>query len=634
MLFSINNEIDDFYNKFSEEFDNEKENCFGSFFKSNVTNKDKDFILKIPISKIKLIFKRKYFYRDNSIEIFIKNKSYFLKFENEKIRDEFLLKIKENNKNLKKSKEKKIHIIFNQSYNEFSTIENLIENWKNNQISNFHYLMILNIFANRSYRDLNQYPILPWILNNFDNFNEKNLDDKIIIQKLNKIIRNMEIPLGMMEITEKSKNRKKTYIETFNSMVHDLYKEFDNEILKKKNLKNNENEENNLLENIDLDSIYKNKSIPYDKIPYFYGSHYSNATYTSHFLTRIFPFTFTMLEIQGGKFDVSERLFLNIIHSFNSISSEKCDLREMIPELYFLPELYININKLNLGQIQQEIYLNSNEIKTFSNENLINVEDVFLPNWSKNNPFKFISFLREIFESENNKINFWIDLIFGVNQTGKKAQNKKNIFLPYSYDFIFEFRNKFQQNYDLKQKEEINTIFRMYEFGVNPIQILENKNKNKIFIKNKQNFKNENVKTFNKEKNFNPIFAEINKDYFIVLNNENNFIKKCKIYLNSDNNQISSDSNKFSIKEKSDSIEIKNLFKKLLIISLKNNNFYILTGYSNGEIFLLNPSEKKKKLTEISHKIYNDNSIITSIAKEKKRRFFLLWNTKRKHFNF
>ena len=112
--------------------------------------------------------------------------------------------------------------------------------------------MILNIFANRSYRDLNQYPILPWILNNFDNFDEKNLDDKIIIQKLNKIIRNMEIPLGMMEITEKSKNRKKTYIETFNSMVHDLYKEFDSEILKKKNLKNNENEEKNKIKKINI----------------------------------------------------------------------------------------------------------------------------------------------------------------------------------------------------------------------------------------------------------------------------------------------------------------------------------------------------------------------------------------------
>ncbi len=574
-----------------------------------------------------MIFKRKYFYRDNSIEIFTYfNKSYFLNFENEKIRDEFLLKITENNKNLKKIKLKKISIIFNSldiELNNSIKIEDLTENWKKNNISNFQFLMILNTYANRSYRDLNQYPILPWLFNNFDNFDEKTLDDKIITQKLNKIIRNMNLPLGMMEINERSKNRKNIYIETFNSMVHDLYKEFNNEILKKKNLKfnnnnnlTNENEENNLLENLDLDSIYKNKSIPYDKIPYFYGSHYSNATYTSHFLTRIFPFTFTMLEIQGGKFDVSERLFLNIINSFNSISSEKCDLREMIPELYFLPELYININKLNLGQIQKENYFNSTDFNPNSNdfntkENLINVDDVFLPNWSKNNPFKFISFLREIFESENNKINNWIDLIFGVNQTGKKAQINKNIFLPYSYDFIFEMRNK---NYELKNKEEINTIFRMYEFGVNPIQILENKSKEKTFNKNKLKKENFEIKYFNKIEN-KTIFADVYNNNLIILNKENNLINKKKINLIE---QFSFDS-KFS-KEKNDSIEIPNFFKKLLIISLNNNKFFILTGFSNGEIFLIS-----KKITEIrnfSHKIYNDNSIITSIAKEKKEEFF------------
>ena len=501
LLFSININVENFYNKFSEDFDNERENCFGSLFKGNITNKDKDFILKINLSKIKIIFKRKYFYRDNSIEIFTYfNKSYFIKFENEKIRDDFLKKIKENNKNLKEIKEKKVYVIYNSLDNDlkkFTSIEKINELWKNNLISNFQYLMFLNVFANRSFRDLNQYPILPWLFKNFDNFDEDSIDDKIIAQKLSNNIRNMDLPLGMIDYNEKSKIRKNSYIETFNSMVEDLKKEFDIEILKDKkifgiikneNNNNNNNNNSNLNEDednnnvIDLDSIYKNKLIPFEKIPYYYGSHYSNATYTSHFLTRLFPFTFTTLEIQGGKFDVSERLFLNIIKSFHSISSEKCDLREMIPELYFLPELYVNINKLNLGKIEKEIYFNSSNENVFiNNKNLIDVEDVFLPNWSKNNPFKFICFLREIFESENNKINNWIDLIFGVNQTGKKAQKNKNIFLPYCYDNVFEYRNKFQSNYENSNiKEEINTIFRMYEFGVNPIQILDVKIKKKF----------------------------------------------------------------------------------------------------------------------------------------------------------
>ena len=37
-------------------------------------------------------------------------------------------------------------------------------NWK---ISNFEYLMSLNMLAGRSYNDLSQYPVLPWLLVDF-----------------------------------------------------------------------------------------------------------------------------------------------------------------------------------------------------------------------------------------------------------------------------------------------------------------------------------------------------------------------------------------------------------------------------------------------------------------------------------
>ena len=40
----------------------------------------------------------------------------------------------------------------------------IIEKWKENKISNYLMLMYLNIFSNRSYSDLSQYPVFPWIL--------------------------------------------------------------------------------------------------------------------------------------------------------------------------------------------------------------------------------------------------------------------------------------------------------------------------------------------------------------------------------------------------------------------------------------------------------------------------------------
>lgn len=41
------------------------------------------------------------------------------------------------------------------------------ELWRRRQISNFEYLMRLNIIAGRSYNDINQYPVFPWVLCNY-----------------------------------------------------------------------------------------------------------------------------------------------------------------------------------------------------------------------------------------------------------------------------------------------------------------------------------------------------------------------------------------------------------------------------------------------------------------------------------
>jgi len=43
----------------------------------------------------------------------------------------------------------------------------LTEKWITREISNFDYLMMLNTIAGRTYNDLNQYPIFPWILKDY-----------------------------------------------------------------------------------------------------------------------------------------------------------------------------------------------------------------------------------------------------------------------------------------------------------------------------------------------------------------------------------------------------------------------------------------------------------------------------------
>ena len=88
IFISYNKEI---YNELDEDYDNDKKTCFGSVLHSNVTPKDLDTFISLNINKINFIFFRKYFYRNNAIEIYTSiNKSYFFKFLNEKERNEFI----------------------------------------------------------------------------------------------------------------------------------------------------------------------------------------------------------------------------------------------------------------------------------------------------------------------------------------------------------------------------------------------------------------------------------------------------------------------------------------------------------------------------------------------------------------
>lgn len=47
-------------------------------------------------------------------------------------------------------------------------LENITMLWQNRQITNFDYLMHLNQAGNRSFSDLSQYPIFPWVIQDYD----------------------------------------------------------------------------------------------------------------------------------------------------------------------------------------------------------------------------------------------------------------------------------------------------------------------------------------------------------------------------------------------------------------------------------------------------------------------------------
>ena len=118
--------------------------------------------------------------------------------------------------------------------------------------------------------------------------------------------------------------------------------------------------------------------------PYYYGTHYSSAMIVSSFLVRLEPFTDYFLRLQGGHFDLPDRMFHSVKEAWLSASTRNnADVRELIPEFFYLPEFLSNHNKFDLGRKQSGIGL----------------DDVVLPPWARGSQREFVRIHRSALES-------------------------------------------------------------------------------------------------------------------------------------------------------------------------------------------------------------------------------------------
>ena len=678
-----------------EDYDSDSKSCFISIFRNNQNPKDPEIFLDIDFSNIIFIFIRKYCFRNNSLEIFLSNhRSYYFKFFDNKERDEFLSELilllnKNNPKNkifkpIKSIDENNKTIILGyvkeeDKYKEYNSISNIRDLWKSNKISTLEYLMWINIYGNRSFRDSSQYPVFPWLLLNHE-FNT--FDDSL----KNFEYRNFNYPMGLLSIDEKGKKRQEAYIDTYKLMVMNLIEENLLNIKIKeeeetseqttpisntndKNINpqrksisssansnkpninetsgsvtnttrtisttvnNNTNNQNliPLSEQIqdkylpklpeykfDIEKLYGNLNLEYEKIPYFYGSHFSNSMYISHYLMRIFPYCLTMIEIQKKGFDVPERLFINLHKSFYTAISDKGDLREIIPEFFTLPEMFLNINNLNLGEINiknyQRLNFTENEEESEEKGEIVKLNEVIMPTWCEKSPFIFSEKYRKLLESQNLNINPWIDLLFGYTQRGSKAQKVGNLYLPYSYDGVINARLSKEKL--LNNRVDFEYQMRYFEMGVHPTKVFEKKNR---AIKNKPNNQfidiveikqtiipeirlkklNENNPIIgpNKKIIYFDSYLDEDDEFFILDNNYTGqkiniqeskepekyyYVKESVIY------------KEFPIK---DNVS-KNAQNKLIIKSIFKNKYFILGGYFDGSLYLVKMPNKLSKKEE------------------------------------
>ncbi|KAH0760080.1 hypothetical protein KY290_023573 [Solanum tuberosum] len=278
--------------------------------------------------------------------------------------------------------------------------ENARERWKRREITNFEYLMALNTLAGRSYNDLTQYPVFPWIL---ADYSSETLD-------FNKssTFRDLSKPVGALDAKR---------FEVF----EDRYRSFSDP---------------------DIPSFY-------------YGSHYSSMGIVLFYLLRLEPFAALHRNLQGGKFDHADRLFHSIGGTYRNCLSNTSDVKELIPEFFYMPEFLINSNSYHFGVKQDGEPIG----------------DICLPPWAKGCPEEFVSKNREALESEyvSSNLHQWIDLVFGYKQRGKPAVEAANIFYYLTYEDAVDLDTMD----DELQRSAIED--QIANFGQTPIQLFRKK---------------------------------------------------------------------------------------------------------------------------------------------------------------
>ena len=56
-----------------------------------------------------------------------------------------------------------------------------------------------------------------------------------------------------------------------------------------------------------------------------------------------------MMSLQKGELDVADRLFTNLERTLKHALEDISDVRECLPEQFFLPEMFLNLNRVKFG---------------------------------------------------------------------------------------------------------------------------------------------------------------------------------------------------------------------------------------------------------------------------------------------
>ena len=334
---------------------------------------------------------KRFLYNWIAIEIFLKNgKSYFFNLFTVTNTSKLLEHLK--NKGLPTITDCKKH---------FRT-QNYTLKWIDKKISTFDYLLLLNKYSGRSFHDINQYPVFPWL------------------QTGNGDMRDFNYPITLQ--------------------TEDKRKEF-----KESNLILNESDR------------------------FSHGNHYSTSAYVCFYLMRLNPFTDVMIKLQSYKFDEPDRQFLKIASTLLICEKFK-DNREVLPELFVLPESFYNMNYNDFGK---QCSMNKKRVHN----------TMFTP--FGNSPEEYVYNMRNMLNHNayvQTHIQLWFDYVFGVHQV--KINPEFNgvgycNYNQYCYEQFINFDSIYKEQKKKRKTEE--QIFNELRTNVNivlnlgqvPFQLLD-----------------------------------------------------------------------------------------------------------------------------------------------------------------
>uniref|UniRef100_A0A665UCL4 Neurobeachin-like protein 2 n=1 Tax=Echeneis naucrates TaxID=173247 RepID=A0A665UCL4_ECHNA len=250
------------------------------------------FDFKRPLTQLREVHLRRYNLRRSALELFfIDQAHYFINFR-KKVRNKVYSRILG-------LRPPNLFYFGSRSPQELLKASGLTQKWVCREISNFEYLMQLNTIAGRTYNDLSQYPVFPWVLCDYTS-PVLDLEDPSVFRDLSK-------PIGVVNPRHAQNVREK--YESFEDPAGTTDK-------------------------------------------FHYGTHYSNAAGVMHYMIRMEPFTTLHIQLQSGKFDCADRQFHSVAAAWQARMESPADVKELIPEFFYFPEFLQNMNGFDLGHLQ------------------------------------------------------------------------------------------------------------------------------------------------------------------------------------------------------------------------------------------------------------------------------------------